>query len=192
MSGPSTAESSSAVASSRRQRQRGLPVDDAFDLLYPIAVGIGRRILDRRGENALLSVKTAEQLATEIFVHLPRPLLQDEKALAKLCSLMAEGCMSHLVGDRSLVVVPLELLPPETGFFGELPLCEIQATLSEMRRVDRSVGLLVLAAGLSPSQAATALALPLDRALNSLHRIGMRMQDRQVLGLGPKFESTSA
>ncbi len=182
--GPSLSESPS------QDRKRSHPAqEDDFDLLFPIAVGLGRRILDREGHDLERSVATAEELAVNVFVELPRPLRQDEKTLSRICCEMADVCLEALLGDQSLVSVPLGLLPAETGFFGELPLCELQATLSEMRRSDRRVGLLVFAAGLSPSQAASALGLSLDRALSSINRIGKRFHDRQVLGLGPKFKA---
>ncbi|CAB5067614.1 MAG: hypothetical protein F2942_06505 [Actinobacteria bacterium] len=183
--GPSLSERPSQDRKYARPAQ-----DEDFDLLFPIAVGLGRRILDREGRDLQRSVATAEELAVNVFVDLPRPLRQDEKTFSKMCAEMADVCLEALLGDQTVVSVPLGLLPPETGFLGELPLRELQATLSEMRRSDRRVGLLVFAAGLSPAQAASALGVSLDRALSSINRIGKRFHDRQVLGLGPKFKAT--
>ena len=161
--------------------------DAAFEMLYPIAVGLGRRILDRDGLNLSHSLPIAEDIAIQVFVQLPRKLVLEQKSVSRICRLVADGCLEALLGDQTWVSVPRELLPPETGFSGELPLRELEATLSEMRRSDRRVGLVVFAAGLTPSHAASVLGIGLDKALSSINRISKRLHDRQVLGLGPKF-----
>ncbi|MEI7886508.1 MAG: hypothetical protein WCJ04_03865 [Actinomycetes bacterium] len=163
--------------------------DSSFEMLYPMAVGIARRILDRNGQDLDESLVSAEEVVRGVFLQLRLPLSEDSRSLAKICALVADGCLDLLVGAQSLVSVPSELLPSETGFLGKLPLYELQITLGDMRKVDRRVGLLVFAAGLSPSQAAIVLALGVDSALRSINRIERRLQDRQVLGLGPKFET---
>jgi hypothetical protein len=161
--------------------------DAAFEMLYPIAVGLGRRILDRDGLNLSHSRPLAEDIAIQVFVQLPTKLVPDQKSLCRICRLVTDGCLEALLGDESWVSVSPELLPAETGFSGELPLRELEATLCEMRRSDRRVGLVVLAAGLTPSQAASVLGIGLNTALSSMNRIAQRLHDRQILGLGPKF-----
>jgi len=153
-------------------------LETRFDSLYPAAVGLARRVLDRDGSALARSLPVAEELALDALVRAAgvggtartlRP--------GRVVALLADGCLERLVGHPGTVPLHPELLGPDIEFDGTLPMAELQEALCDLRRRDRRVGVLVLAAGLEPTQTAALLDLPLPETLRSLARIGTRLAD---------------
>lgn len=171
-------------ATGRRRRERAPDgFDRLFDAAYPSAVGLARRVLDRDGAALASSVPLAEQIVQEAFARADGHHLRDDvRGTSRLMARVADSCLDRLVGHPGTVPLHPELLGPDIEFDGELPIAELQQALCDLRRRDRRVGLLVLAAGLRPVEVAALLDLPLEEVLRCLARVGTRLADgRRVL-----------
>lgn len=172
-----THDDDAATAAGRRVRAAD-GFDRLFDAVYPSAVGLARRVLDRDSEALASSMPVAEQIAQEAFARADgRHLRDDVRGTARIMARVADSCLDRLVGHPGRVPLHPELLGPDIEFDGELPMSELQEALCDLRRRDRRVGLLVLAAGLSPVEVAALLDLPLDETLRGLARVGTRLAD---------------
>lgn len=158
------------------------PVDAWFDRVYPQVVGVVRRVLDRDGR-VPSSTTLAEQVCTEAFSRRRGPGRDQERATTAVLGRALDLCLDELVGHPGSVPVRPELVGDEFAAGDVVSLSELQTALSSMRRDDRRVGLLVLAAGYSPADAAALLQVPLDEVLGHLGRVGTRLEDGRRLGL---------
>ena len=159
------------------------PFAGRFDRWYGPLVGLARRILDPSAATTA-SLVSAEQIVVDAFVARRFTIGADEPSdVAHLVGDVAEHCLDAMVGHPGTVPLHYEILGPDIDFDGELPLAELQGALNGMRRWDRRVGVLALAAGLSPSQVATLLRRPLDEVIDRVARVCTRLADGRRIGL---------
>lgn len=158
------------------------PFGEWFTRDYPRVVGVTRRVLDP-GERSPASLPTAEQIAVESFSRMRHTRKPGAPATTTLLRRCLDGCMDALFGHPGSVPVHPELLGPEMPVDADLPLAELHDALATMRRADRHVGLLTLAAGYSPAATAALLQRPLDDVLERLARVATRLADARRLGL---------
>jgi len=158
-------------------------IDRLFDRVYPSAVGVARRVLDRDGVALGSSLPLAEEIAMEAFVRCAGPQLRDDhRGVAKVMCRVADSSLDRIVGHPGMVPLHPELLGAEVEFDGWLPISELQQALCDLRRTDRRVGVLALAAGFTPTEVSALLDLALDETLRRLARVGVRLADGRRLG----------
>ena len=154
-----------------------------FDRWYGPLVGLARRILDPTTATSA-SLESAEQLVVDVFIARRFTVGADEPTdVAHLVGDVAEHCLESMVGHPGTVPLHYEILGPDIDFDGELPLAELHGALNGMRRWDRRVGVLALAAGFSPSQVATLLRRPLDEVIDRVARVCTRLADGRRIGI---------
>jgi DNA-directed RNA polymerase specialized sigma24 family protein len=159
------------------------PLEEWFERDLPAMVGLARRVLDREQASAA-SREVAEHVAVEAFAarrRRRRPIEPEALTTAAVRSTL-DGCLDRLVGHPGIVSVHADALGEQVDFDGELPLSELHDALEGMRRGDRRVGLLVLAAGYRPEQAACLLDTSLEDVLERAGRIGTRLADARRVG----------
>ncbi len=159
-----------------------------FDRWYGPLVGLARRVLDPTTATAA-SLERAEQIVVDVFVARRFTVGADEPSdVAHLVGDVAEHCLDAMVGHPGSVPLHYEILGPDIDFDGELPLAELHGALNGMRRRDRRVGVLALAAGFSPSQVATLLRRPLDEVIDRVARVCTRLADGRRIGLSDDLQ----
>lgn len=162
-----------------------------FDRWYAPLVGLTRRCLDP-GDRSDASLAAAEQIAVDAFVELRHSLGADAAAdVGRLVVSVADASIDALVGHPGSVPLHYEILGPDVDFDGDLPLGELHHALTEVRRWDARVGVLALAAGLSPAQVATLLRRPLDEVLERLGRVCTRLADGRRIGMVDDHRATA-
>ena len=159
-----------------------------FDRWYGPLVGLARRMLDPTSATPA-SLVGAEQVVVDAFAARRFDLGDDEAGdVAHLVCDVAERCLDAMVGHPGAVPLHYEILGPDVDFDGELPLAELHGTLNGMRRWDRRVGVLALAAGFSPSQVATLVRRPLDEVIDRVARVCTRLADGRRIGLTDELQ----
>ena len=154
-----------------------------FDRWYGPLVGLARRVLDPTSATAA-SLANAERIVIDAFAAHRFSFGHDEASdVAHLVCDIADRCLDAMVGHPGTVPLHYEILGPDIDFDGELPLAELHGTLNGMRRWDRRIGVLALAAGFSPSQVATLVHRPLDEVIDRLARVCTRLADGRRIGL---------
>lgn len=159
-----------------------VPFEEWFERDLPAMVGLARRVLDHEQASAA-SREVAEQVAIEAFARRRRRRPAERETLTtEAVRGTLDGCLDRLVGHPGVVRVHADALGEQVDFDGELPLSELHDALEGMRRGDRRVGLLVLAAGYRPEQAAHLLDTSLEDVLERAGRIGTRLADARRVG----------
>lgn len=154
--------------------------DHWFDREYPRIVGVVRRVLDPE-QVTPASLTTAEELSVEAFSRLRRRRTPGDADTTRVLRRSLSGCMEAMVGHPGSVTLPRQLVGFDDG--EELPLSELQEVLATMRVPDRHSGLLVLAAGYSPTEAATLLQQSPVHVVRHVERVATRIADARSLGL---------
>jgi hypothetical protein len=166
---------------------RSPSADDVwFDREYPRIVGVVRRVLDPHHRTAA-SLVTAEELGVEAFSRVRRRRSPGTSDTTRVLQRALSACMEALVGHPGTVPVPRQLQGLDDS--EELSLNELQEVMGTMRVADRHSGLLVLAAGYSPTDAAMLLQLSPVRVVRHVERVATRIADARSLGL---YDSTDA
>lgn len=158
-----------------------------FDRWYGPVVGLARRIIDPSGATPA-SLVTAEQVVVDAFAA-HRYAIGDHESddVAQLVCDVADRCLDTMVGHPGTVPLHYEILGPDIDFDGALPLAELHGALNGMRRWDRRVGVLALAAGFSPAQIATLVRRPLDEVIERLGRVCTRLADGRRIGFSDEL-----
>ncbi len=185
----SDARTGSAVAGAgrptdeRAERHRDPVFTSRFERWYGPLVGLARHVLDP-GAATERSLERAEDIVVDVFgAHRHRGGSDESAEVAQLVAEVADGCLAAMVGHPGSVPLHYEILGPDVDFDGQLPLAELHGSLNGMRRIDRRIGVLALAAGFSPAQVATLLQRPLDDVIDRLARVCTRLADGRRIGL---------
>jgi DNA-directed RNA polymerase specialized sigma24 family protein len=158
------------------------PFDEWFRRDHPRMVGLARRVIDPAAASSA-SLLAAERVSVEAFSRLRARRISDVDARTTAAvHATLDACLDRLLGHPGEVRVHTDALGDDVDFDGHLPLAELHRALEGMRRQDRRVGLLVLAASYRPEQAASLLARPLDDVLERVARIGTRLADARRVG----------
>ena len=157
-----TADAPTGSTGAAEERAAPVPGGDVvftgrFERWYAPLVGLARRIVDPTATTPA-SLDLSEQI-------------------------VVERCLDEMVGHPGTVPLHYEILGPDIDFDGELPVAELHGALTGMRRRDRRVGVLALAAGFSPTQVATLLQRPLDETIDRVARVCTRLADGRRIGL---------
>lgn len=159
-----------------------------FERDYPRLVGLARRVLDRDGR-AATSLGAAEDVVVEACSRVARRRRRSSEGPAgDVVGRTLDGCLDLLVGHPGRLVV--EPGAPSDGDatgdpapLGEVAMWELHEALATMRTADRHVGLLVLAAGYSPEEAAALLERSVRDVAARRERVLERLGDARRLGI---------
>ncbi len=172
----------------RSDRGGGAVFAGCVDRWYGPLVGLARRILDPTTATPA-SLANAERITIDAFAARRFTFGDDESSdVAHLVCEVADRCLDEMVGHPGTVPLHYEILGPDIDFDGALPLAELHGALNGMRRWDRRVGVLALAAGFSPSQVATLVHRPLDEVIDRVARVCTRLADGRRIGLTDEMQ----
>lgn len=175
------ADSEQVGGDSARAQHRREYVESLVGRSLAPAVGLAARVLDPLGEDPE-GRDRARLIATDSIrsVALGRRRFADATArddeVREVMGRVAEASLESLIGHPGSVMVEEQT---GVGVQGTISFAAIQDTTSPMRRTDRRVAFVVLAAGLPPEDACVLLGLERDALTASLRRVSRRLADSE-------------
>lgn len=158
---------------------------DPFELWflaeYPRLVGLARAVLDP-AVTTRASLPACEDLVLDVLASRRRSgRTVDGDTTRRAVVAVLDVCAGRLLGHPGEVSPGEEVRSALQLNDGRLCLAELGELVTDLRRTDRHVALLCVAAGFEPGEADVLLGVPPGTALTSLARVGTRCRDRRRL-----------